>query len=191
MTHMLRPVAICVAAASIVSAAGVATAQTRAKGDLVTGPATVVDGHTLTMGGDRVRLWGIFAPESGAWCYRFDQRWKPASEAAVALRGCLKDQAATCRVQRIERSWFRRTYVAECWSGDGEDLGDCMVRGGWATDYTCYSGGHYQDLELEARNKRAGLWTCDVGPPTKRWGRQGHGAVCETPRYQPQGPHTK
>jgi endonuclease YncB( thermonuclease family) len=181
------------AALAGLAAAGPALGQTRAKGELIAGPAVVIDGHTLSIAGTRVRLWGIFAPEGGDWCYRFDQRWKPAAEAAVALRTCLEDKPATCRVQRVEGRWLglRKSFVAECWNEGGHDLGDCMVRAGWAADYTCYSGGYYQDLEQEVRNKRAGLWSCDGGAPVKRWGRLGHGSACEAPPYRPLGPDGK
>ena len=74
-----------------------------------------------------------------------------------------------------------RCTPSECWTNDGQDVGECMIRGGWASDYTCYSGGYYRDLETEARNKALGLWECDNGPPTKRWGRHGAGTNCETP----------
>ena len=65
-----------------------------------------------------------------------------------------------------------------------------MVRSGWATDYTCYSDGYFRDLETEAKNKRAGLWQCDNGPPTRRWGGMGPDVLCEKPAYKPQGPGT-
>lgn len=160
----------------------------RSKGDLLSGRAKIVDGAMLDVGSERVRLWGIDTPASGDWCYRRDQRWRPAAESATGLRGCLADKKVTCRVQKAERRWFRLRYVAECWTDDGQDLGECLIRTGWATDYTCYSDGFYADQETEARNKRLGLWSCDNGAPTRRWGRHGPGTLCETPAYKPQGP---
>ena len=66
-----------------------------------------------------------------------------------------------------------------------------MIRAGWATDYNCFSDGYYRDLETEAKNKGLGLWQCDNGAPTRRWGRQGPGTQCETPVYRPSGPGPK
>jgi endonuclease YncB( thermonuclease family) len=88
----------------------------------------------------------------------------------------------------VERRWFRTRYTSECWTEDGLDVGECMIRGGWATDYSCFSDGYYKDLETEAKNKSVGLWSCDNGPGTQRWGRNGVGVPCETPRYKPTGP---
>jgi endonuclease YncB( thermonuclease family) len=82
-------------------------------------------------------------------------------------------------------------HVSECWTHDGQDVARCMVRGGWASDYTCFSDGYYRDLETEAKNKGLGLWSCDHGPGTRRWGRNGPGVPCETPYYRPTGPGRK
>lgn len=162
----------------------------RAIGDLIKGQAAVVEGDIFDIGSERIRLWGIDAPHRRDWCHRSDQRWKPAAAATHGLRTCVSGRIVACRIQKQERRWFRLRYVAECWTDDGRDVGECMVRAGWATDYTCYSDGYYQDIETEAKNKRAGLWQCDNGAPTRRWGRGGHGAPCERPAYKPQGPGT-
>lgn len=161
------------------------------KGDQITGTATAVEGSSLDIKSNRIRLWGIDTPERGAWCYRNGHRWKPMDESTSALRRCVQGKTVTCRVQKIERSWFRMRYTSECWTDDGLDVGECMIRAGFATDYTCLSDGHYRDLETEAKNKRLGLWQCDNGPTTRRWGRQGPNALCETPIYRPSGPGPK
>ena len=161
------------------------------KGDTITGTAIVVDGHTLDIRSNRLVIWGIDTPERGAWCYRSGRRWKPMDDAKAALSRCVEEKAVTCRVQNVEKDWFRRLHVSECWTEDGQDLGSCMVRGGWATDYACYTDGYYRDIESEARNKGIGLWQCDNGPPTRRWGRQGPNVACETPVYRPAGPGPK
>lgn len=161
------------------------------KGDQITGSGVVVDGSALDIKSNRIRIWGIDTPERGAWCYRNGRRWKPADDAAGALRRCLQGKTVTCRVQNIERAWFRRKHTSECWTEDGQDVGECMIRGGWATDYTCFSDGYYRDLETEAKNKGLGLWQCDNGPTTRRWGRNGPAARCESPPYRPTGPGPK
>jgi endonuclease YncB( thermonuclease family) len=161
------------------------------KGDVITGAATVVDGSSLDIKSNRIRLWGVDTPERGAWCYRNGQRWKPMDDSSVALRRCVQGKTVTCRVQKVERSWFRMRHTSECWTEDGLDLGECMIRAGFATDYTCLSDGYYRDLETEAKNKAVGLWQCDNGPGTRRWGRQGPGVHCEVPIYRPTGPGPK
>jgi endonuclease YncB( thermonuclease family) len=168
-----------------------AEAQTLRKGDQVAGAATVVDGQSFDIKSDRFELWGIDTPDRNTGCYRNGRRWRPTADTRSALRRCIEGKTVTCRVWRMERKWFRNIYVSECWTDDGTDVGECMIRSGWATDYTCYSGGYYQDPETEAKNRAVGLWSCDNGPGTKRWGRGGRGAPCETPRYKPTGPTAK
>jgi len=171
--------------------AGAAPPGNLNKGDVLTGAASVVDGSTLDIKSNRFRVWGIDTPERGQRCYRNGHRWKPMDDSAAALRRCVEGKAVTCRVQKVERVWFRRLHTAECWTEDGQDVGECMVRGGWATDFTCYTDGYYRDLETEARNKALGLWQCDNGPGTRRWGYSGQNAKCETPTYRPSGPGPK
>lgn len=166
-------------------------AQSLRKGDLTTGSASVVNGTDLDIKSDRIRLWGVDSAERGTSCYRNGRRWRPEQDAAAALRRCIGGKTVTCRVWRVEREWFRNIHVSECWTEDGLDVGDCMVRGGWAGDYTCYSAGYYQDLETEAKNKGIGIWSCDNGPGTRRWGRNGRDVPCENPRYKPTGPGPK
>lgn len=177
-----------------VAAASCASAQPPGAlnaGDLITGTAAVVDGSSLDIKSNRMRIWGVDTPERGAWCYSNGRRWKPMDDSTAALRRCLEGKTVTCRVQKVERSWFRRRHTAECWTDDGMDVAECMIRAGWATDYSCYSDGHYRDLETEAKNKGLGLWQCDNGPGTRRWGRKGAGVQCEKPSYRPSGPGIK
>jgi endonuclease YncB( thermonuclease family) len=176
---------------SLVTACSVAAQQALRKGDQIAGQATVVDAASFDIRSNRIRLWGIDAPERGASCYRNGRRWKPADDAAAALRRCVAGKTVTCRVWSVKREWFRMVHTSECWTDDGQDVGQCVVRGGWASDYACYSGGYYRDLETEAKNKSLGLWSCDNGPGTRRWGRKGPSVPCETPFYRPTGPGPK
>ncbi len=183
-----------VAAMLLLAASACAYAQSPGSlsiGGEFSGPAVVVDGSTIDIKSNRFRVWGIDTPERGSWCYSFGRRWKPLEDSTIAMRRCVQGKTVTCRTQSIERVWFRQRHTAECWTDDGQDVGECMIRAGWATDYTCYSGGYYRDLETEARNKALGLWECDNGPPTRRWGRRGAGVNCETPVYRPRGPGPK
>src|SRR5262245_53882048 len=180
-----------VAGPLLIGACGVDAQQTLRKGDLITGQASVIDGTSFDIKSNRIRLWGVDAPERGARCYRNSRRWKPADDATAALRRCIRGKTVTCRVWSVDREWFRERFTSECWTEDGLDVGECMIRGGWATDYACFSDGYYKDLETEAKNKWLGLWSCNNGPGTRRWGRNGPGVPCETPYYKPTGPGPK
>jgi endonuclease YncB( thermonuclease family) len=187
-TRRARCAVLLSACAGLAAAAGLPPAARAETRELITGQAAALDATSLTIAGSRVRIWGIDAPQSGSWCFRNGAKWRPAADATAGLSTCLNGKTITCRVQKRELHWWRAVYVAECWAQDGQDLGDCMVQAGWATDYTCYSDGYYRDRETEAQHQGVGLWTCDNGPPTRRWGSRGKGAPCEIPPYRPSGP---
>lgn len=94
------------------------------------GIATVVDGDTLDVGGKRVRLWGIDAPEAGT----------VAGDAATAwLVEHIHGRRVACEGRAYDR-WGRA--VALCrWRG--LDIGLSLVEAGHAQDWPKYSGGYY------------------------------------------------
>lgn len=100
---------------------------------VIAGPASVVDGDTLSIGGQAIRLSGIDAEEI----------YEPYGlHAAATLRGLTAGRIVTCRP---EGTSYRR-LVAICFV-EGKDLGEAMVRLGAALDCTHYSGGKYRSLE--------------------------------------------
>jgi endonuclease YncB( thermonuclease family) len=166
-----------------------ASAQAQQVGSLISGEGTVVDGDTFDIRRDRIRIWGIDAPEGRHGCVRGGMKWWPAGDATAALKDCPQYTTVTCRVQKIQRRWLRVRYVSECWRNDTkEDIGACMVSSGWATDYPGYSGGHYAPLEAAPKAAKRGLWQCEDRPPTVRWCKRGNGTPCERPIYKPSGP---
>jgi endonuclease YncB( thermonuclease family) len=120
---------------------------------LQAGPARVVDGDTLDLAGERVRLYGIDAPESGQTCERAGQVWACGTAAAEALGAWLHGRQVTC--VELERDRFGRS-VATC-QADGEDVGGWMVRQGWAVEFTRYSDGRYAEAEASARERLVGM----------------------------------
>lgn len=49
------------------------------------GVASVIDGDTIEIRGEKIRLHGIDAPESGQRCHRSDGEWACGQQAALAL----------------------------------------------------------------------------------------------------------
>ena len=173
-----------VLACTLLVFAGARAQDVRSVGDLISGRAEAIAGDTFQIGDERIRLWGIDAPDAGAQCVRGGSNWRPAARSAGALRDCLGGTTVTCRVQRIEG----RRFVSECWRDDDRvDVAACMVRSGWATDFPGFSGAHYASQEAEPKAARRGLWACAGEPPTRRWCDVGVGLPCE-PIYKPRGP---
>lgn len=114
----------------------------------IRGRAWVVDGDTIDIGGTRVRLAGIDAPE-------MDHPYgKTAKWALVNL----------CKGQEVRAVFggelsHDRT-VAACYLPDGRDLSAEMVKAGMAIDWPKFSHGKYAALEPAGIRKK--LWRCDA-----------------------------
>ena len=126
----------------------------------VTGRARVIDGDTLEIATQRIRLHGIDAPEARQFCRREDGAWPCGAEATKALRSIIRNAAVSC-AERDQDRYGR--IVAVCFVA-GEDLNAAMVLRGWALAYRRYSV-DYVKAEAAARTARAGLWTGEFIPP--------------------------
>lgn len=119
-----------------------------------TARVAVVDGDTLAMGGERLRLHGIDAPESAQTCERAGRAYRCGGEAGAALARILGGGMVAC-AQRDTDQYGRR--VVRCHNDRGEDIGAEMVRQGWAIAFRRYAL-DYVSQEAEARAARRGLW---------------------------------
>jgi endonuclease YncB( thermonuclease family) len=121
----------------------------------VTGPARVVDGDTFSVGAERVRLWGMDAPEGRQVCQNAqDLGYACGDVARDELVRLIGGRGVRCEVR--DRDPYGRA-VSRCVAGS-TDLGEAMVRAGWAIDYVQFSRGAYASSEAEARQARRGLW---------------------------------
>lgn len=119
----------------------------------------ITDGDTIAINGERIRLFGIDAPE----------RDQPGGrEATRELRRMIGTARPRC--EQIETDRYGRT-VALCVVG-GADLSLSMVRAGWAVAWCYYLRRQrpallpvFQRAEAEARTARRGMWA----RPFKAW----------------------
>lgn len=166
----LKPVAFALAAAALLQAPYPGAALTTGnEASVISGRATVVDGDTLEIGGERVRLEGIDAPEAdqtcgGGWL----GTWKCGRAATAALRWMTGGRRVDC--ESAGRDKYGRV-LGWC-TADGRDINAEMVRSGHAWAFVKYST-RYQVLEAEARKAKAGIWKGEAEPPwlfrERRW----------------------
>ncbi|WP_456715893.1 thermonuclease family protein [Bradyrhizobium sp. USDA 4353] len=133
--------------------------------DLI-GRASIVDGDTLDVHGERIRLWGIDAPESAQLCRGRDRKpYRCGALAANTLDAFARGKLIRCRP--IEGDRYGR-IVARCAAG-GADLGQFMVSRGLALEEPQYSHGAYAADQLAARRAGRGIWSGRfVEPPLYR-----------------------
>ena len=62
----------------------------------ITGQPRVIDGDTIEIAGQRIRLHGIDAPESRQLCRRDGQRWRCGKDATSALKAFLGSRPVSC-----------------------------------------------------------------------------------------------
>lgn len=149
---------------AVLAFAGTALAQERQ----IVGVASVIDGDTIEIHGERIRLFGIDAPEGGQPCHRTDgSQWRCGQHAALALQDHIGRRLVACVQRDTDR--YRRA-VCQCRVG-GEDIGAWLVAQGWAVAFTRYSS-DYVTNELAARSARRGIWEGEFMMPWD-WRRGG------------------
>ena len=119
------------------------------------GQVVVSDGDTIEMHGTRIRIWGVDAVESPQVCFdKVGKNVRCGSLAANALAGFIAHQTVSCT--ELSRDRYRRP-VATCLVG-GVDIGEWLVKSGWAIDYSKYSNGRYAEAQETARSAGLGNW---------------------------------
>ena len=133
------------------------TTTNLASGTTIVGRATVVDGDTIKIKGQRIRFNGIDAPESGQRCSKQDGRsYSCGSQSAFSLDKTLVSSRPT-RCKFV--SWDRyKRFVGDCYLSDGRSVASLMVQAGHALDWPRYSGGAYKREQAVARKTKLGLW---------------------------------
>jgi endonuclease YncB( thermonuclease family) len=115
---------------------------------VISGSAVIVDGDTIRIGDERIRLHGIDTPE---------RKQRYFSDATEALRDRIGGREVRC--EGIERDRYKR-LVAKCYAG-GEDLSRYMVQSGWASAYRKYSVDYVGD-ETKACAAGLGRWQTEA-----------------------------
>lgn len=136
----------------------------------LSGPFGVIDGDTLTKGGERLRLKGIDAPELSQSCGTPPDLWPCGVDARKALVSLI---AGPVICQARGRDKYQR-LLATC-TRETVDIAAEMVRTGHAVSY-----GAYKKEERAAKAARLGVWSGPFAEPgtwrkTHRPGQSGSG----------------
>jgi endonuclease YncB( thermonuclease family) len=123
----------------------------------ISGRASVVDGDTIEIRGERIRFHGIDAPESNQLCQDGKgDSYRCGSTSANALDKFLaKSQPIRCDF--VERDRYGR-FVGNCFRADNVNIAASLVRSGLALDWPRYSNGFYVEEQETAKAERIGVW---------------------------------
>lgn len=135
----------------------------------LSGTLVIIDGRTVDLGGERVRLAGIDVPDLVQKC-RKDGRWVDCGAVSASQLADITAGAAAvaCDAGAPGADGVR---IASC-SADGYDLAGGMVYAGWALAEGA-DGRRYLAREATARAAGRGIWRYEfVRPSEWRNGRR-------------------
>jgi endonuclease YncB( thermonuclease family) len=121
------------------------------------GAARAVDGDSLVINGERVRLWGIDAPELKQTCLADGATVPCGALAHGRLQDLIRGRRVDCA--GIGKDRYDR-LLAVCRTEGALEINATLVREGHAYDF-----GGYASEEAQARAARRGVWAGDNERP--------------------------
>lgn len=127
------------------------------------GKPKIIDGDTIEIAGQRLRLHGIDTPEAGQVCEADGKPWRCGQEATQALANFVGTNLVEC-LERNRDRYGRVVAICKISGSTGLDLAIHMVSEGWALAYRKYSI-DYVIQENAAKDDGKGLWRGEFIPP--------------------------
>ena len=121
----------------------------------ITGTASVIDGDTIEIHGQRIRFHGIDAPESRQTCVAGGEVWRCGQQASLALSDFIGRSPVACQEQGKDR--YGR-IIGAC-AVRGEDIEAWMVLNGWALAYRKYSLDYARSEERRVGEEGRSRWS--------------------------------
>ena len=115
----------------------------------ILGKARIIDGDTIHIGNNKIRLHGIDAPEINQDCSYNNEDWKCGQLSKNFLLNLINLDVVNCQVKTVDK--YKR-YIAICFVNN-LNINEMMVKNGWAIAYRYYSK-DYVDEELIAKKIR-------------------------------------
>ena len=126
----------------------------------IVGLASVIDGDTIEIQYQRIRLHGIDAPEARQLCTANGREYRCGQKAINALSGFISRRSVSCELKDTDPYG---SSVAVCSAG-GQDLGAWMVSRGYALANR-NEALDYVPAEESAAATKAGIWAGEFEAP--------------------------
>ena len=133
-----------------------------AAAEQLTGRPQILDGDTLAINGQVLRLHGLDAPEADQTCTRAGSPNRCGDLAAFALAGLVESHWLTCNPVTAG-STSPLPVVCRLGGPKGIDLGAALVESGWALAIP--GNPTYAAHQDSARAAGRGLWAGEFMPP--------------------------
>jgi endonuclease YncB( thermonuclease family) len=130
--------------------------------ETIAGRASVIDGDTLEIHGERIRILDIDAPETRQPCQDQDgAEWRCGQKAALALSNWIGMHSVTCETTKKDK--YKR-WLARCAIGR-DDVAQWMAAQGWAVPYRDCKCEAVREASEFARGQRVGIWAGEFVMP--------------------------
>ena len=119
----------------------------------ILGKARIIDGDTIHIGNNKIRLHGIDAPEINQDCSYNNEDWQSGQLSKNFLLNLINLDLVKCQVKTVDK--YKR-YIAICFVNN-LNINETMVKNGCAIAYRYYSK-DYVDEEFIAKKNKFGIW---------------------------------
>ena len=120
----------------------------------------MIDGDTIHIGKNKIRLHGIDAPERNQKCFTSNNEWDCGKESTNSLIGLINSRKVSCII--LDQDRYKRD-IGECYINN-LNINKWMVQNGWALAYRYYSK-KYVEVENLAKENNIGLWVGEFENP--------------------------
>lgn len=129
----------------------------------IAGQASVIDGDTIEISGERIRLVSVDTPESQqTYLDAGGRAWRYGQQAAMALSDMIGRSTVACLSEGRDK--YGR-ILGQC-NVSNVSLSTWLVENGWAMPYNDRAG-RYDRASQRAESARRGVWAGTFEKPSK------------------------
>tara|TARA_B100000965_G_scaffold138253_1_gene115111 strand:+ start:19 stop:495 length:477 start_codon:yes stop_codon:yes gene_type:complete len=126
----------------------------------INGKPRIIDGDTIHIKSNKIRLHGIDAPETKQTCKINDEVWFCGKQSTKELKNLINKQEVKCITNDVD---IYNRFVAICYVNE-ININQWMVKSGWAIAYRYYSTDYIIE-EKYARDNELGIWKSEFLKP--------------------------
>tara|TARA_B100001175_G_C19126884_1_gene457040 strand:+ start:19 stop:495 length:477 start_codon:yes stop_codon:yes gene_type:complete len=126
----------------------------------IKGKPRIIDGDTIHIKSNKIRLHGIDAPETKQTCKINDEVWFCGKQSTKELKNLINKQEVKCITNDVD---IYNRFVAICYVNE-ININQWMVKSGWAIAYRYYSTDYIIE-EKYARDNELGIWKSEFLKP--------------------------